>query len=299
MDEKTKNLLKNAETQRTKRGREARSRERAREARRLVSACGAYSVPGPGGGAFIDPEDPDSDLVFSERTRRNSEWPRGNEEFCERWVRKYWVPAVQPLLALMSVPEIEVFSPEPPTPVSGYTADLEHARLAIEISKRLFLDLVKGTAPAKVIRDVIEARLGLGPGRYQLSLWFEALATALEAPPARGTEEVQTTGPSDFEFKDRPEVMVPVLTFTKILNAKRRPAVIKGRTAAPLAAMVMSQPDHDHTWKELSAAGIRTGRWRTDPKSLERVGRRVRDVLPPSIRHRWEQSGSGVRWRST
>jgi hypothetical protein len=74
-------------------------------------------------------------------------------------------------------------------------------------------------------------------------------------------------------------------------------ARISGGSAPHLAKMVMEQPDQDHGWGDLLDEGHRKGLFRAgEPESLERTGRRIRKLLPKGLRHRWQQSGAGVRW---
>jgi hypothetical protein len=76
-------------------------------------------------------------------------------------------------------------------------------------------------------------------------------------------------------------------------------ALVKGRTQAHLAKMVIEQPDMDHTWRALTQAGNRTQAWLiTSPASLERAGRRVWEQLPARLRGHWTQGTAGVRWNT-
>jgi hypothetical protein len=73
--------------------------------------------------------------------------------------------------------------------------------------------------------------------------------------------------------------------------------VIRGRTRARLAWMVIGQPRQTHKWSDLLVHGVQTGFWTlTSPKSLERQGRRICEQLPASLRGFWQQDGIGVRW---
>jgi hypothetical protein len=92
-------------------------------------------------------------------------------------------------------------------------------------------------------------------------------------------------------------VVSVTVSYPCLSSGVRTRHVVRGPTRALLMMALLEQPGRVVAWTDLLQSGVRSGVWLiTNPKSLERAGRRIRDGLPPELRGFWEQDGHGARW---
>lgn len=166
----------------------------------------------------------------------------------------------------------------------------------------------RGVLPAELVARIRSLRIELG---YHQGAGEDSSASISPTADTRGAQG----GPSAAQSRPR-SLGAPVRLSCNILFPDRpgktamvaRRAVpggeemvftVHGKTRAYLASFVIEQPDQEHSWTALIRHGNSAGYWAlTSPATLERTGRRIREVLPVEYRSRWQQSAQGVRWTS-
>lgn len=169
--------------------------ERVQLAGRLVEACAGYVSPNMA--IWISPGE---SLALQEERAGVAETLEANEEFCEAWVRKHWIPSIEAVLAVLDPDVVEAF--EPRVPENMPEGDV--LRISFGEVHQLYCRLMRDRGAAEsVIHELAGLRRQLGRNRYVIQQVFNQLAghvkRALQPPrPVREkpTQQAQTPGPT-------------------------------------------------------------------------------------------------------
>jgi hypothetical protein len=125
------------------------------------------------------------------------------------------------------------------------------------------------------------------------------------SPPVPVVQVRQPNGPVTYESlmlelvnPDRPSTTALRISYGQDAAGRVRTVILRGRTVAHLAKLVIEQPDRDHKWSELVGSGNLAGYWKLlNTAALKRAGQRIKKSLPAQLKGHWNQSESQVCWQ--